>query len=92
MTNSRVDIDRLAESAYAFRDPQFDEESFEERCRKEGTNLAEQALYRIQRKCMEAITQEMSVIYSNDIAKNYVKEHANTMFNDLEKELLSWTK
>ena len=90
--NSHVDIDRLAEGAYAFRDPQFDEEAYEERCQKEGENLAEQALYRLQRKFTDAITQEMSGIYFNDIATNYIKEHANTLFNDMEKELLSWTK
>ena len=88
----RVDIDRLAEGAYQFRDPQFDEEAYEERCQKEGENLAEQALYRLQRKFTDAITQEMSGIYFNDIATNYIKEHANTLFNDMEKELMSWTK
>lgn len=34
----RVDIDALAEGAYAFCDPQFDEEAYEERCQKEDTS------------------------------------------------------
>lgn len=92
MTNSRVDIDRLAEGAYAFRDPQFDEESFEERCQMEGENLAEQALYRLQRKCMDAITQEMSPIYFNDIAINYIKEHKDELLDAIDEEIKSWTK
>lgn len=88
----RVDIDRLAEGAYAYCDQQFDEETFEERCQKEGTNLAEQAMYRMKRQCLEVVTQEMSPIYFNDISTNYIKEHKDELLEAIEEELLSWTK
>lgn len=90
--NSHVDIDRLAEGAYAFRDPQFDEECFEERCQKEGTNLAEQAMYRMKRQCMEVIKHEMATLYFNDISTAYIKEHKDELLDAVEEELLSWTK
>lgn len=88
----RVDIDALAEGAYAFCDPQFDEESFEERCQKEGENLAEQAMYRMKRQCMEVIKQEMATLYFNDISTAYIKEHKDELLDAVEEELLSWTK
>lgn len=90
--NSRVDIDALAEGAHALCDPQFDEESFEERCQREGENLAEQALYRLKRKFIDEITQEMAPIYFNDIATNYIKDHKDELLDAVEEELLSWTK
>lgn len=40
----RIDMDRLAESAYQSRDPQFNEEALEEKYRKMGEKLAEQVL------------------------------------------------
>ena len=92
MMNSRVDIDRLAEGAHAYCDPQFDEESFEERCQREGENLAEQAMYRMKRQCLESVAQEMAPIYFNDIATNYIKDHKDELLDAVEEELLSWTK
>lgn len=88
----RVDIDALAEGAYAFCDPQFDEESFEERCQKEGENLAEQAMYRMKRQCVESVAHEMAHLYFNDVATNYLKEHKDELLDAIEEELVSWTK
>ena len=90
--NSRVDIDALAEGAHAYYDPQFDEESFEARCQREGENLAEQSMYRMKRQCLESIAQEMAPIYFNDIATNYIKDHKDELLDAVEEELLSWTK
>lgn len=90
--NCRVDIDALAEGAHAYYNPQFDEESFEARCQREGENFAEQALYRLKRKFIDAITQEMSPVYFNDIATNYIREHTDELLDAVEEEILSWTK
>lgn len=90
--NCRVDIDALAEGAHAYYNPQFDEESFEARCQREGENLAEQALYRLKRKFIDAITQEMSPVYFNDIATNYIREHKDELLDAVGEEILSWTK
>lgn len=88
----RIDIDRLAESAYQPRDPQFDEETLEERYKKEGENLAEQALRRLKQRFVEALSAEMSEIYFNDYATAYLADQKDNFFDELEEELMSWTK
>lgn len=88
----RVDIDRIAEGAYQFRDPQFDEEALEERYKREGENLAEQIMYRLKRKFVEALNAEMPRIYFDDYATAYIAEQKDNFFDELEEELNSWTK
>ena len=88
----RIDIDRLAEGAYQSRDPQFDEEGLEERYKKEGENLAEQTLRRLKQKFVEALAAEMPEIYFNDYVTACIAEQKDNFFDELEEELMSWTK
>lgn len=88
----RVDIDRLAESAYQSRDPRFGEEPVEERYKREGENLAEQVMRELKRKFVEALSAEMSKVYLNDYATAYLAEQKDNFFDELEEELMSWTK
>lgn len=88
----RVDIDRLTESAYQFRDPQFHEETLEERYKREGEKLAKQVMRELKRKFVEALSAEMSKVYFDDYATTYLAEQKDNFFDELEEELMSWTK
>ena len=88
----RIDIDSLAESAYQSRDPQFDEETLEERYKKEGENLAGQTLRRLKQKFIKALAVEMPEIYFNDYVIKCIAEQKDNFFDELEEELMSWTK
>ena len=88
----RIDIDRLAESAYQSRDPQFDEEGLEERRQRESEILAEWAMLNLKQKFVEALSTEMPKIYFDDYATAYIVSQKDNFFDELEEELLSWTK
>lgn len=88
----RIDMDRLAESAYQSRDPQFDEEALEEKYRKMGEKLAEQVLRNLKQKFIEALDAEMPKISFNYYATAYISDQKDSLFDELEEELISWIK
>lgn len=88
----RVDIDRLAESAHQSRDPQFSEEPVEKKYKRESEKLAEQVMHELKRKFVEALNAEMSKVYFDDYATAYLVEQKDNFFDELEEELMSWTK